>query len=438
MSKKQFLMQNRTEEVADIIEKMPTRFGYIVGGIVICIVTSLFYFGWIVRYPELLPGEISINAENANVDLVANATGKLRLLNAVPGLPVKTGEVIAEIRNPANCKDIMKIDSLMTGTDITHISYGQYRNHFPVSVSVGELNGKYFGFLAALYQYLDYGREKPYELQLKNTLLQLQTQKDVWTKSIEIYKLVKNRSLIANALNARDSLLFSKMAISQSDIERSSLSKINSDQDVQQIEKDMINYDYQIKDLTSKLLQIAMQKMEKERDLQLSLYNSYYDLTENIKEWKRKYLFIAPIEGRLEFKGFLKNESFIQGGQELFTITPGNRRILGEVMLPEKGAGKVKIGQEVIIKLDDYPYNEYGSVKGFVKSISQVTSQVPGPNNQRMNTYSVIVRMPEGLKTNYGSVLDFRFEAKGTAEIVTDDRRLLERLFDNLKYRLKK
>jgi hypothetical protein len=42
-----------------------------------------------------------------------------------------------------------------------------------------------------------------------------------------------------------------------------------------------------------------------------------------------------------------------------------------------------------------------------------------------------------GLKTNYGVELNFHAEAKGTAEIITEDRRLIERFFDNLRYKLK-
>ncbi|MDR3061752.1 MAG: hemolysin D, partial [Dysgonamonadaceae bacterium] len=42
-----------------------------------------------------------------------------------------------------------------------------------------------------------------------------------------------------------------------------------------------------------------------------------------------------------------------------------------------------------------------------------------------------------GLTTNYGELLDFRYELGGTADIIVKDRRLIERLFDNLRYRTK-
>lgn len=50
----------------------------------------------------------------------------------------------------------------------------------------------------------------------------------------------------------------------------------------------------------------------------------------------------------------------------------------------------------------------------------------------------VLVDFPDQLKTNYGAQLEFKAEAKGTAELITNDRRLIQRLFDNLKYVLNK
>ena len=55
-----------------------------------------------------------------------------------------------------------------------------------------------------------------------------------------------------------------------------------------------------------------------------------------------------------------------------------------------------------------------------------------------METYMLLVDFPNQLKTNYGTNLAFKTEAKGSAEIITNDRRLIQRLFDNLKYVLKK
>lgn len=54
-----------------------------------------------------------------------------------------------------------------------------------------------------------------------------------------------------------------------------------------------------------------------------------------------------------------------------------------------------------------------------------------------LETYLVTVKLDSGLMTNYGKKLPFRQESHGTAEIITKDRRLIQRLFDNLKYVIK-
>ena len=54
-----------------------------------------------------------------------------------------------------------------------------------------------------------------------------------------------------------------------------------------------------------------------------------------------------------------------------------------------------------------------------------------------VETYLINVELPYGLTTNYEEVLDFKYELGGTADMIVKDRRLIERLFDNLRYRTK-
>lgn len=76
---------------------------------------------------------------------------------------------------------------------------------------------------------------------------------------------------------------------------------------------------------------------------------------------------------------------------------------------------------------------EYGYIKAKVTNIALVSSPL-NTGNAVVDTYLVTLSFPEGFLTNYGSLLKFKYEAKGTAEIITKDRRLIERFFDNLKY----
>ena len=66
-----------------------------------------------------------------------------------------------------------------------------------------------------------------------------------------------------------------------------------------------------------------------------------------------------------------------------------------------------------------------GELNGKVQSISQF------PDEQ--GNYLIDVELPQDLKTTYGKVISFRQEMKGSANIVTEDLRLIERFFYQLR-----
>jgi hypothetical protein len=94
--------------------------------------------------------------------------------------------------------------------------------------------------------------------------------------------------------------------------------------------------------------------------------------------------------------------------------------LIGKLYLPVSGSGKVKIGQKIIVKFDNYPFQEYGTIWGKVKSVSELSND---------NSYLVDVELPDTLKTNYGFILDFKHNMTGISEIVTEDYNLFERIF---------
>lgn len=441
MAKKEFhktLNENRTEEVAYIIEKMPIRFGATISGIIISLVVLLLLFGWIIKYPEVLKGQIVINTRQAPVKLVATTPGNIILLHDKVGSTVKAGEYIAFIKNSANIQEVQLLDNLLRNIDIHKVTYSKHRHLFPENLSLGDLNNNYFSYLNALYQYLDYSTQQPFTFQKDINTKLLGMQKTMLKELQNDYQNQKIKYKTSQSLFRKDSILFSKNVIAKADIERSIVSKANSELDYKSIDKQITNTNFQINDAQNKLELLAIQKIEKERELTINLYNSYYDLIDNIKKWEHTYVFVSPINGRIDFLNFLKNNDFIQSGQELFKIIPITNEMIGQVNLPEQGSGKIKEGQDVIIKLDNYPYNEYGSIKGKVKTISLATNQQTLSDNQnKINAYLINVSLPNGLMTNYGTVLIFHAEAKGSAEIITENRRLIERFFDNLKYKVK-
>lgn len=155
------------------------------------------------------------------------------------------------------------------------------------------------------------------------------------------------------------------------------------------------------------------------------MLTNYQNLLIAIHDWESNYTFKAPFDGTFEYLRFISNDDFVKQGEPVFSILPSNNQIIGQALMPINGAGKVKNNQKVIIKLDSYPYQEFGNLEGLVKSISLIPSQ---------NLHLVKIEIPNGLMSNSGYKLNFSKEMTGQAEIVTENRKLISRVFEKIKH----
>jgi HlyD family secretion protein len=141
--------------------------------------------------------------------------------------------------------------------------------------------------------------------------------------------------------------------------------------------------------------------------------------------WELNYLVKSPVVGEVTFSKFWSKNQNVAKGEIVFTVIPSaESRLVGKVQLKRIGSGKVKPGQRVNIKFDNYPYMEYGMVEGKVNRISMV------PTN---DYYALEVDLPKGLVSTYGKTFEFNNEIQGSSEIVTEDLRLIQRIFNPIK-----
>jgi hypothetical protein len=423
-----------TEEVRDIIERLPVKAGRIATIIVVSLTGLLLFFGWMIEYPEKVTGPVFITASQAPVKLVANSSGRLNLLKS-NSETLKENEIFASIENSAQLNDIIQIEEALKGISCDSLFIKPLFIETSISQSLGELSIQYYTFLNSIEKVKQYRYGKPYEKKLRSLVSLLNSQFKLKKNTWDQLKTKKNTLKVAEKSVHRDSTLFRSSTIAEIDIDRSSIDYYGILASKQTMEKDNTSLGIQIEDTKYKLQVLFLEQKEFESKLRMDLISSYNELIASIRKWKLTYCFISPIEGTLEYLNFWRENDFITAGTGVFSVLPSNNPILGQVYLPSQGAGKVLVGQDVIIRLDNYPYLEYGSISGKVKTISQLSNQTAAFTGQNsISTYLITLDLPKNLTTNYGADLDFRYEIKGIADILIKRRKLLERLFDNLKY----
>ena len=117
----------------------------------------------------------------------------------------------------------------------------------------------------------------------------------------------------------------------------------------------------------------------------------------------------------------------MKGGKDIFSIAPLNEQLItGYVQIPMKNAGKIKKGQEVIVKIHNYPYKEYGFLTGKIKHVSEVPTS---------GNYLAKVLFSQGTKTNCRIELPLMQKMEGRAEIITQSRSIFQSIMKPLQDR---
>lgn len=427
------IINQRSEEVRDIIHRIPHTFArhvtYIVGGII----SLLLLFGYIIKYPDVMTGEVTISSQQAPLKLIAEQNGRLRLNKIKSHDIVETEQLLAWIENPAAPYLVDSIRKAIAGFTLPLTNAHLVYSKLPRNINLGDITIPYSTFLSSLKQLSDYQQNSLYDKQETSLSKVLAEQQQALSTLREKEELSRANMQLGRTFMHRDSILLSRKVISQFEFEQSIASSLTSEDQFKSSLRNTGLVREQINNTENLIQQNRIVKSEKELELDLEVVTTYNNLLDRINLWEKQYLIRTPLNGKVQFLKFWSQNQFVQMGEPLFSIVSPNTGMLGQVQLPISGAGKVKVGQDVIVKLADYPYMEYGYVKAKVNNIALVSTPLNTGDNI-VDTYLVTLSFPNNLKTNYGTQLDFKFEIKGLAEIITKDRRLIERFFDNLKY----
>jgi HlyD family secretion protein len=162
-----------------------------------------------------------------------------------------------------------------------------------------------------------------------------------------------------------------------------------------------------------------------------SLREAHEKLKGQIDIWENQYTLRSPFKGKVSFTKIWSENQHIEKSEVVMTVIPEMQgEIIGKIELSARGAGKIREGHKVIIQFDNYPFMEFGTVEGSIRSISLV----PIDEN-----YSAEIKLDSSLLiTNYNRRLEFQQNMPGMAEIVTDERSLLDRIIDPFKSAFKK
>jgi HlyD family secretion protein len=171
---------------------------------------------------------------------------------------------------------------------------------------------------------------------------------------------------------------------------------------------------------------LQLQQEKEKNRLLIELSASYRNLKAQTDIWENRYLLIAPVSGKCIFTQYRSINQNITVGESVLSIIPiDTDKIIGRMLLPIQGAGKVKKNQRVNIRLENFPYMEFGQLEGKISKIAEMPD--------KKGFYYIEVQFPNGMITSYGKQVPFSQNIHGQAEIITKNIRLLYRIIQPIR-----
>ena len=418
-------IENNSEQIREILAKPPAnilKWGITVIFFIVCIIFTLT---WMIQYPDIIQSQVIVTTEMPPQREYAKTTGKLETLLVQNNQLVHSNQPLAIIENTANYRDVFKLKSIIDTININSNFFNFPIDSLPV-LFLGDIESQYSLFENSYIQYTLNKELKPFSneaiantyslSELKRRFRNLQSQKALSRTELDFKKkdLQRHRSL------------FEKGVISSQEYENKQLELAQAERSF----KNFVSSVSQIKEAISEANKTSVgteiNRKKEEMILLKNVIQSLNQLKKSIKDWEYQYVLKSNIEGEVSFLNYWNINQNVNQGDVVFTIVPTeNSSLIAKLKTPIENSGKIKIGQRVNIKLSNYPFTQFGILGGKVKNMSQMPD--------KDGFYIVNAELPRKLITSYGEEINFKQEMSGVGEIITEDLRLIERFFYQIK-----
>ena len=417
----------RSEAVNEIISNKPSflvRFGIMFFFLILCLVGVAC---WFIKYPDIIQASSKLTSINPPKPIIAITIGKLIKLSVRENEAVKSNQILGYIESTAKHSEVLKlsanidtIQSLLENNKAEQIQNQLSKS----SPQLGELQSSFQTFSIAYLTFKNY---------LSNGFYS--HKKNMLATDMANLKKLHNNLAQQKELNEQDLTLSQKTFDANQSLKDDN---VISAFDYRNEKSKLINKKLTLPQITNAIISNDASQNEKQKEIaelentiaqQKSIFQQALNTFKSqVEDWKKKYLLIAPIDGKVAFATFIEENQQLQVNQTICYINPENSQYYAQIVIPQSNFGKVAIGQNVLLKFPSYPFQEYGSVKGKIEFISHIPTD---------SGYLAKVVLTDGLNTNYKKQIQYRDGLLAQGEIITKDMRLLQRFYFNIVKQVK-
>jgi membrane fusion protein len=257
---------------------------------------------------------------------------------------------------------------------------------------------------------------------IESELAQLEGQRKIQSERLKL-----SESFVSSAaqLNARG-------AMADIEFKRREQAALEQKQNLTSLDQQLAARRIQLNETRYTLEQLPVATAEKIRLLQADLSSVEQRVAE--VNGRRAYVVRAPTSGRVSTLQATVGQIADPKRMQL-EIIPLHASLQAELFFPTRAFGFVRVGQEVRILYDAFPYQKFGTYRGSVLKISQTIltgNDASGPIGLKEPAYRVTAALERPDIDAYGQKIPLQPDMLLKADVILDKRPLMSWLLDPL------
>ena len=414
-----------SEEVQEILSTPPSWMVQWGTALVFIILALLVAMGYWFKYPEKVDAPLTITTLQPPIPVYSPRGGYIDRLVVADGDSVSENAILAVMSNSANLEDVIRLEeALQKLQGFDEEALVAFKPD--LNLRLGELQDDYKTFVQ-FFQEFSFNKSATFDRRAisryRDQIKELD--KAITALNSELRNAIQARDLAQQQFKALHYAYSGKTAQELKELQEANSRLLETDSEINRIKADIANKKKEKAGINLQKLSVQEGSSSSGTSRYQILLQSLNSLQTKVDQWKQRNLLLAPASGIVTYyQVVLSERAPVKEGSSVMAILPvqiGEMELIGQMQLPVAKSGKVQSGQRVLIKLEGFPFQEFGLIEGVVENKALL------PEN---GEYSVRVMLPNGLHTSFGNNLPFRQQMLANGEIIIQDKRLLQRLLE--------
>lgn len=392
--------------------------------LVFCIMLVLLGVSWFIKYPDKITSNITLTTATPPIALVAKTDGRLIRFFVNNGQTVVQGDKLALIESSVSYPSLQQLQNMLKNINLETTQTPKL-----LIQGLGELQPAVNDLNLALKELQRFNLST----HLSKRVTDSETLKNQY---LLLQEKLRNKRQTMHAKQALEAELLSKKMelkqiglVTDTEIIEIKNRRLDKKMALEDIDIQLELYNVTLKEIDQQLTEFQLEHADEKALLITNAETKLAALQSYINQWYQKYLIQSPDTGKVSLSSYWSKNQHVSSGETIANILKQDDKKIGKMLIQQQGAGKVNVGQRVNIEIASFPAIEYGYIEGQVDAISLI----PG-----IDGYMIDVAIPNDLTTTTKKKLPFIPNADGSAQIITQEKRLIQRFFDKILYMLNK